>query len=284
MARKVLIAALAAALLAGTPALAQQNDVAAAQALLDQDRAPDAVALLQPLAAAGDAAAQLLLGQLYREGKGVTADPVEALRLVTAAAAQGAPEAQMELASFYFTGTGTERNLEEAARYYRLAADQNYAPAQVSLGLRYRNGEGVTADDAEALRLFNLAAEQGNAAGQYQVGLAYANARGVTQDFARAIEMMQLAADQIYVPAMYTLGVAYRAGQGVTVSAEESFRWFLTAQVIANQPAGGPIYEAVAEAAGHLSQADQDRIGYEVYDWLVAKGAIQPTPAAAPAP
>jgi len=189
----------------------------------------------------------------------------------------------MELASLYFTGNGTARNLDEAVRYYRLAADQGYAPAQVSLGIRYRNGEGVAADDAEANRLFNLAAEQGNAAGQYQVGLAYANARGVQQDFTRAIEMMQLAAEQLYVPAMYTLGVAYRSGQGLTVSAIESFRWFLTAQVIANQPPGGPIYEAVTEAATHLTPFDQDRIGYEVYDWLVAKGAIEATPAT-PAP
>ena len=79
------------------------------------------------------------------------------------------------------------------------------------------------------------------------------------------------------------LGVAYRAGQGVTVSAIESFRWFLSAQVIANQPPGGPIYEAVTEAATHLSPADQDRIGFEVYDWMVAKGAIDATPAT-PAP
>jgi hypothetical protein len=58
-----------------------------------------AMAILQPLAAKGDACAQYQLGEMYMQGKGVPADKAKALDLFKKAAAQGDQKAKL-MASF----------------------------------------------------------------------------------------------------------------------------------------------------------------------------------------
>jgi len=70
---------------------------------------------------ASGAAAQLLLGFIYEEGK----------------------------------------NYAEAAKWYRLAADQGDAGAQYNLGTMYDFGRGVRQNYAEAVRWYRFAAGQG---------------------------------------------------------------------------------------------------------------------------
>jgi TPR repeat protein len=58
-----------------------------------------AMTILQPLAAKGDACAQYQLGEMYMQGKGVPADKAKALDLFKKAAAQGNEKARL-VASF----------------------------------------------------------------------------------------------------------------------------------------------------------------------------------------
>ncbi|MGD9737896.1 MAG: tetratricopeptide repeat protein [Bauldia sp.] len=257
MPRFGLAAALGAALLLAAPAaFAQDPDFAATTALIAEGRAAEAVPALTQLAEAGNAEAQLRLGMLYIEGNGVERNVEEGVRLVRLAAEAGLAEGQQELGTIYFRGTGVERDPVQAVEWYRLAAAQNYVFAQYSLGQRYAAGEGVPQDFAEALRWFTLAREQGLTAATYQIGILYANGDGVIRDFARATELMREAADDLYVAAMYNLGIAYAAGQGVPADPVESFKWFYVAYYISQQEPGGPIYEAVRDAARYLSPAE----------------------------
>ncbi|MDA0654748.1 MAG: hypothetical protein O3C09_05060, partial [Proteobacteria bacterium] len=68
--------------------------MSAAAALLDAGEVDAAIDVLEPLANAGDAAAQLRLGRLFAGGDGVPADPAAAFAWTMQAAAHGDPAAQ----------------------------------------------------------------------------------------------------------------------------------------------------------------------------------------------
>ena len=80
----------------------------------------------RPLAEAGDASAQYMLGAMYDFGEGVPEDDAEAVK------------------------------------WYRLAAEQGDASAQYKLGQMYWSGQGVPEDYVQAYAWHNLAAAQGN--------------------------------------------------------------------------------------------------------------------------
>jgi TPR repeat protein len=130
-----------------------------AQAAYDRKDYAGAIALLQPLADAGD------------------------------------PLAQTQLAYMTYEGKGVKTNAAAAAEWYRRAAEQGDANAQYNLGVMYENGEGVQRDLGEAARWWQLAAQQGYAEAQYNLGALYYNGRGVAKDLVRAYVWKSLALD-----------------------------------------------------------------------------------------
>ena len=130
----------------------------AAYAALDKRNYNSALALARPLADAGDARAQSLVGQLYYRGRGVNRDDYQAANWFRRAAEQGEAAAQLYLGNMYAEGQGVPQDSAEAATWYRRAADQGFAQAQYNLGLWYANGEGGEQDNVTAHIWFNLAA------------------------------------------------------------------------------------------------------------------------------
>ena len=90
---------------------------------------------------------------------GVLQDFVEAERWFRLAADQGNGAAQVVLGRMYADGRGIPPDEAAAARWLRLAADQGYINGQHDLGVLYRDGRGVPEDFTEAVRWFRLAAE-----------------------------------------------------------------------------------------------------------------------------
>jgi hypothetical protein len=108
-------------------------------------------------ATAGDAAAELALGDAYAAGSGVAREPrqlaadyQQAAAWYGKAAIQGNIAAQIRLADLYRDGRGVARDRTQAVAWYRKAADQGDAGAQATLGLLYSMGMGVERDDMEA--------------------------------------------------------------------------------------------------------------------------------------
>ena len=66
------------------------------------------------------------------------------------------------MGEMYRNGHGVSCNLIEAARWFREAALQGHVDAQVNLGLLYVTGRGVEADMCEALYWFREAAGRGD--------------------------------------------------------------------------------------------------------------------------
>lgn len=136
--------------------------------LLEQDDDDvDAVHWLSRAADAGDAEAQVRLGDRHRHGQGVRQSETAAWNLYVSAARQGDPVAMTNIGVMYDKGRTTAENPQRAAQCYRFAAERNYAPAQYNLGILLADGIGVPADPAEGWAWFARAAAQG-----YQAAVA----------------------------------------------------------------------------------------------------------------
>ncbi|TFW15836.1 tetratricopeptide repeat protein [Duganella callida] len=130
-----------------------------------------AVALkeIRPLAKAGNADAQHLLGLMYYMGRGVPQDYKTALEWHRKAALQGKADAQYVVGAMYYTGNAVIQDHKQAVAWFRKAAEQGHGEAQQALGLMYRyHVGGMPQDNVIAYMLWNLAAANGvtNAAEQ----------------------------------------------------------------------------------------------------------------------
>jgi TPR repeat protein len=133
-----------------TPAVAQTTDA--------QATGIDAALLAK--ANAGDAPSQVLVGESYAGGKGISQDYKQAAEWYRKAAEQNNVSGELHLAVLYRDGGGKAfpRDMTQAAEWYRKAAEQGDAGAQGTLGVLYSVGQGVSRNDVEAYYWLDLAA------------------------------------------------------------------------------------------------------------------------------
>lgn len=93
-----------------------------------------ALSALRPLAEAGNADAQTLIGLMYDTGKGVARNDTIAAKWYTRAADEGHAEAKYRLAKLYEWGYGVEQDMVKALALYHQSAKLGHAPAQYDLG------------------------------------------------------------------------------------------------------------------------------------------------------
>ena len=176
-----------------------------------------ALEILLPLAEAGIADAQFLLGLMHANGQGVEQNFYRAGKLYRAAGDQGHAGAQVNLGSLFENCYGNGPcNSVEAANWYRRAADQGDAIAQYNLGVMYGIGVGVVEDEWTSRRLFRKAAEQGYAPAQYNLAVTYERGMGGPVDPVAAFAWYDLAADR-----GYEAGNSSRSKVAAGLSAEE---------------------------------------------------------------
>lgn len=88
---------------------------------------------LWDMAIEGHAEAQVLLARLYRDGRGIPADPRLERRWIEHAATSGHPLAQYRLGELYEASGGEAVNRQAAALWYERSAAQGHAPARRAL-------------------------------------------------------------------------------------------------------------------------------------------------------
>lgn len=130
---------------------------------------------LEPLASAGDAEAQLLIGSLYLHGQGVRRDPERAISYITTAAQHGRVEAQTLLGFIYYYGTGYApddklRDFSKSVDWLTQAANNGDSFAQYLLSRLYEAGVGTSPDRGKAVEWGRKAAEKGNAGARVLTG------------------------------------------------------------------------------------------------------------------
>lgn len=125
----------------------------------------DNIGQMQTLAQQGDAQAQFLLGQAYRDGKGgLTQDSAQAISWYEKAAAQNNADAMLALAEASSVGLGGTQDQKASLAWYEKAAQLGNAQAQFQLGMMYARGVGTESDKAKAAQWLQKSADQGNAA------------------------------------------------------------------------------------------------------------------------
>lgn len=115
--------------------------------------------LCRPFADQGVADAELLMGLMYANGKGVQQSNAQAAEWYRSAADDGQDVAQNNLGLMYAAGLGVRRSYEAAAKLYWLAADRGNPRAQYNLAVAYRDGKGVEQDDVRAYMWYTLSAK-----------------------------------------------------------------------------------------------------------------------------
>jgi TPR repeat protein len=156
--------------------------------------------LLLPLAQKRDMGAAHVLGQMYEKGNErsyFTQNYKEAAKWYRIAADQGHLIAQVDLGILYLEGKGVLQDAAEAEKWFRQAAERGYSRAQLALADLYTSGGAFPIDQKQAAFWYERAAVQGNPIGQAQVGLSYMKGWGVALDLVKAHMWFNLAASRL---------------------------------------------------------------------------------------
>ena len=128
----------------------------------------DVVRALEVEVSRGNVIAALELGLMYRDGKGVAADHVQARKYLTRAAETdlirlwyklGLPAAQYNLAVMLRDGVGGKADATAAAFWFEEAAELGHVESQRVLARMYVKGAGVTPDPERAFFWSSIAAK-----------------------------------------------------------------------------------------------------------------------------
>lgn len=139
----------------------------------------------------GDASLQYRLGSMYVEGSGgAPKDDHQAVFWFREAADQGYASAQLRLGFMYANGKGVPVDGRQAEFWYRKTAEQGngypHSYAQYELARLYDKGEIVPEDNHQAAFWYRKAAEQGILSAQANLGAMYFNGEGVAEDKVQA--------------------------------------------------------------------------------------------------
>ncbi len=173
-------------------------------------------------AIAGDADAQLKLGQHYYSGKGVTQSYPDAYSWFSKAADQGNLPAIGNLCYMNMKGEGTPLDYGKARAACERGVAKGDAVSESYLAAMYDEGYGVPKDYDKALSLYLQAAEQGNVYGERAVCQMYYWGYGTRRDYAVATNWLHQAAAQGDPIAEYLLGRMYYYGHGMSKDYKEA--------------------------------------------------------------
>lgn len=172
-----------------------------------------------------------MLGDAYRDGKGVEQDYKEAARCYQWASKNGSLQALYSLAQMYQEGKGVEQDeemadklmqhLHETMRWLKddiiplqtvkEQAENGDPDAMYQLGNRYNKGDGVEQDAAKAVELYTKAAENGNSSAAIALARLYiiGEKAGVEEDCDKAIALLQPLEESGNSAVFYFLSCAY---------------------------------------------------------------------------
>ena len=163
----------------------------------------------------------------------------EAFNFVRRAAHQGYTHAIAALGYFYLNGRGVTQDHAEALKLFEEAAQLGSALGQHNLAMSYQHGFGVWPNYAISAMLLRKAAEQGDARSLYRLALLYQSGRGVSVDHARAEELHRKSSELGLSVAQIHLGRLFLMGHIVAKDDVSAFMWFTIAAAYGNEDAPG---------------------------------------------
>jgi uncharacterized protein len=181
---------------------------------------------LLPMANAGDARAQYMIGQMSDNGLGpVQLNVADAARWYQLAADKNNADAQFALANAYSIGRGVPVNPQLAIKWLTRAAENGHVTAMMSLAGMYETGIGQGRDPEKAAEWTQHAAQAGSVNAIYLYGARLMLGDGVAKDEKMAKLWMQRAAERGHAAAALMLGK--EVGDGLKASPEENTQAFM---------------------------------------------------------
>lgn len=158
--------------------------------------------------------------------EGTEARAEEAFKSALMAAEQGLPAAQMKLGQSYKNGVGVAQNMAEALRWFQRAASGGLESASYEVAWCLLNGGKNIEDHGKAVTLLHPLAQKGNPDAQFLMGEACFGGKGGQRSDTAAVQWWELAAEQGHSEAQNRLGLAYQRGIGVMPDMEKAALWF----------------------------------------------------------
>lgn len=152
-----------------------------------------AVGILHPLAEAGDAKAQFMLGKAYAAGNGVSRDADKADTWFRKAVRSGRYQ-HSDVGGLYAEGKGVARDTPRGLRWYEDGARGGDTYSLHSLGMLYQYGSGVPVDYAKAFDYHTRAVAAGALPSHDALADMYRLGQGRPVDWERAVYHMKAAA------------------------------------------------------------------------------------------
>jgi hypothetical protein len=191
----------------------------------DQERAKEAVALIQEGEKADNKVARRLLANLYIAGApnvGVEQNVEKARALLEKGSAENDGESTLGLSQLYAAGvTGIPADPQKSLDYLIKASEQKNAVAMSTYAARLFDGDPTTGeskplvqkDPAKAMKMFEDAAATGFAAANRLLGAIYENGLGGNaKDAKKSVEYYTKAANGNDAQALFRLGNFFEAG------------------------------------------------------------------------
>lgn len=170
---------------------------------------------------AGFAPAQADLALMYETGRGIDANPSEALRLYELASAQGHGLASYKVGEFYWRANGVAFDSARAKEAYALAAQQGEPLGNTGLGQVAQYGEAP--DYGAAAGFYQLAADKREKIAETELAYLYDQGLGVPQDLAKGFDLLTDASNQGWPWAKAALSLYYLFGKTVAVDEAKAF-------------------------------------------------------------
>lgn len=152
--------------------------------------------------------------------------PAKAAQAILAAAGQEVVEAQLLLGQILLDGRGIAQDAGLARRWFAIAAARGSAMADNMLGRCLEHGWGGEVDPAQAARHYDRAARAGLDWGMYNRANMLATGRGVTQDDVAALAWYRQAAELGHAKSMNLLGRYLEEGLHCPLDVSGAQRWY----------------------------------------------------------
>lgn len=204
--------------------------------------------LIKKAADMGDPRAQDLLGRWCSDGELYKPDYESAVHWFEDAAKKNYAPAQVNLGKLYLEGKGVPQNIFEAANLFYMAGMDGYVEGMQCLMQCYRQyyvpvyGDG---DNGTDIAWLEKAASFNFQVPMYKLGLAYLEGNGVAQDIDKGMELLVVSAMLGYGEAMYTAAIILLKGEIVPRDPNQAL-FFL------QQAAVGDVEDKIHEGAVKL--------------------------------
>jgi uncharacterized protein len=216
----------------------------------------EAATWVRSAADCGLIAAQLRLGRMLLEGKGVPLDAAAALSWFRRAAARGDAEAMNMVGRCLENGWGTAPDPVQAAQHYRASAQRGYDWGEYNLANLLFDGHGLPRDRKLALHWYRCASQQGHGRAMNLLGRCLEEGWGCDPDPVAALLWYERSAGTGYFRGQFN----YAAMLAQHGHAAQAASWYLKAAAGGDRAIRGAIVTALSNATAPALQAARRRV------------------------